>query len=63
VLIRKLGWIWYALGKIGPYTFAPFKVAWGELGNDMAAAVIGHTTSELLGSRLEAIAKPSARRS
>lgn len=39
-LIKKLKWDWCALGKIGPYTFSPFKVVWGEVGNDLAAAVI-----------------------
>lgn len=52
VRVRKLGMPWYALGEIGPYTFAPFKVAWGEVGNDMAAAVISQAPSKLLDARL-----------
>jgi Eco57I restriction-modification methylase len=52
VRVRKLGMPWYALGEIGPYTFAPFKVTWGEVGNDMAAAVVSEAATEALGSRL-----------
>jgi hypothetical protein len=40
VLIRKLGWKWYALGKIGDYTFSPFKVVWREQAQDFTVAVI-----------------------
>lgn len=40
VLVRKLGWEWYALGKIGPYTFAPYKVVWREQADQLTAAVI-----------------------
>ncbi len=41
VLVRKLNWTWYALGKIGDYTFAPFKVVWREQAHEFTVAVIG----------------------
>jgi Eco57I restriction-modification methylase len=50
--VRKLKMPWYALGEIGPYTFAPFKVAWGEVGNHMAAAVVSEAGSDAIDSRL-----------
>jgi Eco57I restriction-modification methylase len=50
VLIRKLGWAWYALGKIGPYTFAPFKVVWREQAQRLTAAVIS-TEETVAGTR------------
>lgn len=31
----------YSLWSTGPYTFAPFKVLWREMGNNFAAAYIG----------------------
>lgn len=40
VRVRKLGMPWYALGEIGPYTFAPFRVVWREQAQRMTAAVI-----------------------
>jgi len=51
-MIKKLGWDWYALGEIGPYTFSPFKVVWGEVGNDLAAAVIASAQSRNLGKKI-----------
>ena len=44
---------WYSLFEIGPYTFAPYKVAYrGEISNRFAATVVSSTTIEGLGERL-----------
>jgi len=32
----------YAIQRIGPYTFAPWKVVWTRVANDITAAVVGH---------------------
>jgi hypothetical protein len=53
VLIRKLGWKWYALGKIGDYTFSPFKVVWREQAQDFKVAVI--STSDFDGEEMVVI--------
>ncbi|KAG9602488.1 hypothetical protein KCV01_g7195, partial [Aureobasidium melanogenum] len=41
----------YSLWSTGPYTFAPFKVLWREMGNIFAAAYIGSTTIEHAGKK------------
>ena len=41
----------YSLWSTGPYTFAPFKVLWREIGNTFAAAYIGSTTIEHAGEK------------
>lgn len=45
VLVRKLKWRWYALGKIGDYTFAPFKVVWREQAEEFTVAVTEMATT------------------
>ena len=52
VRVRKLAMEWYALGEIGPYTFAPNKVMWGEVSNDIAAAVVSAAHSTHLEQRV-----------
>jgi hypothetical protein len=32
----------YAIQRVGTYTFAPWKVVWTRVANDIAAAVVGH---------------------
>jgi hypothetical protein len=32
----------YFYGAVGPYTFAPWKVVWTRVANDITAAVVGH---------------------
>lgn len=41
----------YSLWSTGPYTFAPFKVLWREMGNTFAAAYIGNATIEHAGKK------------
>lgn len=41
----------YSLWSTGPYTFAPFKVLWREMGNTFAAAYIGSATIEHAGEK------------
>lgn len=41
----------YSLWSTGPYTFAPFKVLWREMGNTFAAAYIGNATIEHAGEK------------
>ncbi|SDV50818.1 N-6 DNA methylase [Chitinasiproducens palmae] len=40
------GQAFYSLWSTGPYTFAPFKVLWREMGNTFAAAYIGSAPIE-----------------
>lgn len=42
----------YSLWSTGPYTFAPFKVLWREMGNTFAAAYIGSATIEHAGKKI-----------
>lgn len=41
----------YSLWSTGPYTFAPFKVLWREMGNTFAAAYIGSALIEYGGEK------------
>ena len=41
----------YSLWSTGPYTFAPFKVLWREMGNTFAAAYIGSASIEHAGEK------------
>nr|WP_249728969.1 N-6 DNA methylase [Acidovorax sp. CCYZU-2555] len=41
----------YSLWSTGPYTFAPFKVLWREMGNNFAAAYIGNASIEHAGDK------------
>lgn len=41
----------YSLWSTGPYTFAPFKVLWREMGNTFAAAYIGSASIEHSGKK------------
>lgn len=41
----------YSLWSTGPYTFAPFKVLWREMGNTFAAAYIGSASIEHAGKK------------
>ncbi|WP_456282167.1 SAM-dependent methyltransferase [Cupriavidus sp. JZ107] len=41
----------YSLWSTGPYTFAPFKVLWREMGNRFAAAYIGSAPIEHAGEK------------
>lgn len=41
----------YSLWSTGPYTFAPFKVLWREMGNTFAAAYIGSVSIESAGEK------------
>ncbi|ASM77972.1 hypothetical protein VITFI_CDS2194 [Vitreoscilla filiformis] len=42
----------YSLWSTGPYTFAPFKVLWREMGNTFAAAYIGSTLTEYASEKI-----------
>jgi hypothetical protein len=42
----------YSLWSTGPYTFAPFKVLWREMGNTFAAAYIGSSLIEHAGEKI-----------
>lgn len=42
----------YSLWSTGPYTFAPFKVLWREMGNTFAAAYIGSASIEHAGEKI-----------
>lgn len=42
----------YSLWSTGPYTFAPFKVLWREMGNTFAAAYIGSASIEYAGEKI-----------
>lgn len=42
----------YSLWSTGPYTFAPFKVLWREMGNTFAAAYIGSAPIEYAGEKI-----------
>jgi hypothetical protein len=48
----KKGQVFYSLWSTGPYTFAPFKVLWREMGNTFAAAYVGSTTIEYSGEKI-----------
>lgn len=45
------GQVFYSLWNTGPYTFAPFKVLWREMGNTFAAAYIGNAVIDYAGER------------
>lgn len=45
------GQAFYSLWSTGPYTFAPFKVLWREMGNTFAAAYIGSVCIEHTGEK------------
>lgn len=45
------GQAFYSLWSTGPYTFAPFKVLWREMGNTFAAAYIGSTVIDYAGEK------------
>lgn len=38
----RRGASFYFYGAVGPYTFAPWKVVWTRVANDITAAVVGH---------------------
>ena len=40
-MVRK-GAPFYTMFAVGPYTFAPWKVVWTRVANDITAAVVGH---------------------
>jgi hypothetical protein len=42
----------YSLWSTGPYTFAPFKVLWREMGSTFAAAYIGSSPIEHAGEKI-----------
>lgn len=46
------GQAFYSLWSTGPYTFAPFKVLWREMGNTFAAAYIGSVSTEHGGEKV-----------
>lgn len=45
------GQAFYSLWSTGPYTFAPFKVLWREMGNTFAAAYVGSAAIEHSGEK------------
>lgn len=45
------GQAFYSLWSTGPYTFAPFKVLWREMGNTFAAAYIGSAEIDYAGEK------------
>ncbi|MGJ7488764.1 N-6 DNA methylase [Variovorax sp. ZT4R33] len=45
------GQAFYSLWSTGPYTFAPFKVLWREMGNTFAAAYIGSAAIDYAGEK------------
>lgn len=45
------GQAFYSLWSTGPYTFAPFKVLWREMGNSFAAAYIGSAEIDYAGEK------------
>ena len=42
----------YATFNVGPYTFAPWKVVWSEIGNEIDAAVVSRCEGEALGLKV-----------
>jgi hypothetical protein len=40
--LQPFGEPWYSLYDVKNYTFAPWKVVWTRVANDIAAAVVGH---------------------
>jgi SAM-dependent methyltransferase len=47
VLVRSQGSIpFYSIGAVSDYTFAPYKVVWGRIATQMAAAVVSATSGE-----------------
>lgn len=42
----------YSIYAVGPYTFAPYKVVWSEVGNDVEAAVVASHKSDHLSERV-----------
>lgn len=46
------GQAFYSLWSTGPYTFAPFKVLWREMGNTFAAAYIGSAVIDYAGEKV-----------
>jgi len=50
--LRPVGEPFYSLYNIGPYTFAPYKVVWSEVGHDVEAAVVGSSSNEYLGEKV-----------
>ena len=38
--VRKFGLEWYAVGDIGPYSVAPFRVVWRYIATDLICAVV-----------------------
>jgi len=51
--LKKLGpdRAFYSLWKIGPYTFAPYKVVWQRMTNKMTACVVGSWQDPFLGRK------------
>ena len=42
--MKPMGAPFYAIYNVGPYTFAPYKVAWAEMAGSMAATVVSTQT-------------------
>lgn len=42
----------YSIYAVGSYTFAPYKVVWSEVGNDVEAAVVASHTTDHLGDKV-----------
>lgn len=43
---------YYSIYNVGPYTFAPYKVVWSEIGHDVQAAVVSSHESDHLGVKM-----------
>jgi len=59
VLIQRSGYRKYLKGKpfysmynVGTYTFAPYKIVWGEVGNEINAAIVSSYTDQYLGNKV-----------
>lgn len=42
----------YSIYAVGPYTFAPYKVVWSEVGNDVEAAVVASHKNDYLDQKV-----------
>jgi hypothetical protein len=43
---------YYSMYNVGPYTFAPYKVVWSEVGHDVEAAVVSSHGSDYLDAKV-----------
>lgn len=50
--LEPVGEPFYSLYNVGPYTFAPYKVVWSEVGHDVQAAVVASHKSDQLGEKI-----------